>query len=59
MRHNKFLAALKGINLDESSGVEAKEKVEEMKRRIAAKQSGRTDEEFEFDELGLDIEIEE
>lgn len=59
-RHNRFMAAIKGINLDEDGDtMTAEEKVEEMKRRAEAKRAGKSDDEFEFDELGLDIEVEE
>jgi len=60
-RHHRFMAAIKGINLDEGDAevITAQEKVEEMKRRAEARRAGKSDEMFEFDELGLDIEVEE
>lgn len=50
----KFAAALKGINLDE--GGDAQEKVEEMKRRVEARRAGKSEDEADFDELGLNFE---
>jgi hypothetical protein len=56
MRGFKFAASLKGIDLD-SAGSEqtVADKVEEMKRREEARRAGKSDEEFEFDEFGLEI----
>jgi len=56
---NKFNAALKGIRLgddEEDEPLTAQEKVEEMKRKMEAKARGLSDEQFEFTELGLDLE---
>lgn len=59
MRHNKFLAALKGIDLDDE-GDSAAEKVEEMKRRIELERYGaEAVERNELGEFGLDFETEE
>lgn len=58
-RANKFAAALKGINIDEGSQNTAKEKFEEVQRRVQAKLYGKSEAALEMDELGLDIEIEE
>lgn len=58
-RSNRWLAAVNGIDLSAQDSQNAQEKVEEMKRRIEARQQGKTDEEFEFNEFGLDIEVEE
>lgn len=52
-RHNKFMAALKGINLDENN--DAKERFDAVKRRAEAKRQGKSVESLEFAELGLDI----
>lgn len=57
MRDRRFAAALKGVDLDTSS--DAKEKVEEMKRKAQAMQDGMSEDKFEFDELGLDFEEED
>jgi hypothetical protein len=56
-RHHKFLAALKGINLDEDNSV--KERFAEVERRAEARRTGKTVEQLEFEEFGLDIEVEE
>lgn len=57
-RHNRFMAAIKGINIDESGQEDAKEKFERANRNAQARLSGKTAEEIEFADFGLDIEIE-
>jgi hypothetical protein len=59
MSERRFQAALVGVDMDSHSAVDAQEKVEEMKRKVDAMNNGKTEDEFEFGELGLDIEIEE
>lgn len=58
-RNNRWLAAVNGVDLSQTEGQNAKEKVEEMKRRREALDAGKTFEEFEFDEFGIEIEVEE
>ena len=54
---NKFLAALKGVNLEEAA---ATNRVEQIKERLAAKQLGVSEEEFELDGMfGFEAEEEE
>lgn len=55
-RQNRFAAALKGINLDEGKEDEAYAAVE---RRAKARLEGRTEEELEFEELGIEVEVED
>ena len=57
-RHNKFTAALKGINLDEAQVEENKNRFEEIKRRVEARRSGKSEDELAFNALGIDVEIE-
>lgn len=52
-RNNKFMAALKGINLDEDD--DAKERFEAVKRRAEARMSGKSEEQLELAEFGLEI----
>jgi hypothetical protein len=59
LRDRRFTAALKGIDLDESMNGSAKDRVEEMKRKAEAVQSGISEDQFEFDDLGLDFEEED
>jgi DNA-binding transcriptional MerR regulator len=59
LRDRRFAAALKGINLDEHVAADAKEKVEEMKRKIEALNEGLSEDQFEFNDLGLDFEEED
>lgn len=58
-RNNEWLAVVNGIDLNRGQSEDASEKVEEMKRRIEAEKNGVGRDEFEFLDLGLDIEIEE
>lgn len=58
-RNQKFLAAIQGIDLDEGSQQEHQAKFEEIQQRVQARLQGRSVEELEYDELGLDVEIEE
>lgn len=53
------MAAVQGINLDGEETMTAQEKVEELKRKADARRAGKSDDEVEFGELGLDIEVEE
>lgn len=52
-RHNKFAAAIQGINLDEHTSTE--DEFERIKRRAEAELTGRTEEEVTFEMI---IEIE-
>lgn len=54
----RFAASLKGINLDGKTQ-EGEDKVEEIKRRIEARRTGKSETQLELDTLGLDVEIEE
>lgn len=58
-RANKFAAALKGIDLDKGSEDENKERFEAVQRRVAAKLTGKSQEQMELDELAFDFEVEE
>lgn len=55
---NKFLAALKGIKLDDNASA-AEERFNAVKERVTAKQLGITEEEYGFMEAGLGFEIED
>lgn len=52
-RHNKFMASLKGIDLDEDTS--AQERFERVKREAEAELRGVSAEALEFEALGLDI----
>lgn len=56
---NKFMAALKGVNLDEGEQTSAEEKFNEVQNRVAAKLSGKSQSSIEFDFFGLDVETDE
>lgn len=49
----KFQAGLKGIDLD--GATDHKERFDAVQRRVEAKLSGKSEEELEFAELGIDI----
>lgn len=55
----RFMAAIQGIDIDKESNDRAAERFEEVKKRADAQLQGRSVEELEYDELGLDVEIEE
>lgn len=56
---NKFAAALKGVDLDKSSGSESpEERFERIKRQAQAKAEGKSETEVEFSELGFGVELE-
>ena len=52
-RNNKFFAALKGIDLDEGS--DTKERFDEVKRRAEARLQGKSEEELEMSEFGIEL----
>jgi hypothetical protein len=53
-RRNKFAAALKGIDIDEDS--ESSSDFEEVQRRVQADLGGKSEQEFVFDMIGIEIE---
>lgn len=55
-RMMKFYAAFKGVNLDEQT--DTKERFEEIQRRAEARLRGKTEEELEWEALGIDIVVE-
>lgn len=58
-RHHKFLAALKGVDLDEGQST-AKEKFDEIQSRVNAKLHGdRAVQNAEYNAFGLDIETDD
>lgn len=54
----KFMAALKGVDLDDGQ-TDAKEKFDEVQRRVQAKLTGESEQKLELDVFGLDIETED
>lgn len=56
-RHNKFMAAIQGIDLEGNN--EKVNKFDEVQRRAEAKLTGKSEAVLEYDEFGLDIEVEE
>lgn len=57
-RHHEFLAAIQGIDLHANDNNDAKERFDEVQRRVEAKLTGANEKQLEFDVFGLDIEIE-
>lgn len=57
-RHNKFLAALQGVDLD-ANQESAEDKFKKAQQRAQAVLEGKSSEEVELDEIEMDYEIEE
>lgn len=55
-RHNKFMAALQGVDIDEGKD---EAKFEEIKQRALADLSGKTEEQYVFDMIGIEIEADD
>lgn len=55
-RQNKFLAALKGIDLDAPAKEDIKERFDRAKMRAEARLTGKSAEELELDSLGIEVE---
>lgn len=55
-RHHKFMALLKGIDLDEPDTETPQQKFEKAQQRVRAQKEGRSIESVEFEDLGIDFE---
>lgn len=55
-RHNRFLGALQGVDIDEGN---AEESFEAIKLRADAELAGKTEEEFTFSMIGIEVEGED
>lgn len=55
-RHHKFLAALKGVDLDEITSGASNSEFDEIKRKAEAALAGKSEEEYTFDFIGIEIE---
>lgn len=55
---NKFMAALKGIDLDKGQQTSAEEKFNEVQNRVQAKLRGVRQEVITMDAFGIDVETE-
>lgn len=53
---NKFAAALQGIDIDSNSASD--DKFQEVQRRAEAKLSGKSIDELEFQDFGIDFQTE-
>jgi hypothetical protein len=59
-REHTFLAALKGIDLNEGQATSVKDKFEEVQKRVELKLHGEEKvAQYELNEFGLEIETEE
>jgi hypothetical protein len=58
-RHHRFLAAIQGIDLDKTNTGDEEDRVEAAKRRVAARQAGKSEIEADYEVLDMDYEIEE
>lgn len=57
-RHNKFLAALHGVDIDKGRQEDAEAAFDRVQRRVAAKLSGASEEQLEHMDFGIEFEIE-
>lgn len=57
--HNKFLAALKGVDLDKGSQTSAEEKFNEVQNRVNAKLRGVSNTTVSMEAFNIDVEIED
>lgn len=53
---NKFMAALKGVDLDEGK---SDERFESIQRRAAADLANKSEEEYVFDMIGFEVEADD
>lgn len=58
-RQNTFAAALKGIDLNEGASNDAKERFDEVQRRVEAKLTGKEKSQLDLDVFAFDFEKEE
>lgn len=52
-RHNKFAAALQGVDLDENKSDTT---FEDLKRKAAAELAGKSEDEFVLNMIGIEVE---
>jgi type I site-specific restriction-modification system R (restriction) subunit len=57
-RRHKFMAALKGINLDDPNTESDEERFERIRRTSSAKLRGKSEEEYTLEEIGFGYETE-
>lgn len=55
----RFAAGLKGVNLDEVAAESQAESFDDVRRRADAKLSGKSEAQLAFEEIGIDIDVEE
>lgn len=58
-RNQKFMAAIQGIDIDKGAKDSAKERFDAVQQRVQARLQGKSEEQLEYDALGLDVEIED
>ena len=51
----KFMAAIQGIDLEKGNADDAKERFESIKRRVAARKSGKSEEQLALEGMGIDV----
>lgn len=54
----RFMAALKGIDLDKAAKESSEDAFERVKRKAEARLTGKSEDEVEFSGLGFGVEIE-
>lgn len=58
-RHQKFMAALKGIDLEANQNEDAKARFDEVQRRVEAQLTGVDKRQLDLDVFAFDFEVEE
>lgn len=59
LRTNKFMAALKGIDLDKANVEDAEARFKKVQDRVQARLNGQDENTYHMDEMGLEFEVEE
>lgn len=56
LRHQKFLAALQGVDLDKARVIQAQEDFKKIQQRVEARKQGISPEAYEMHEIGFEVE---
>jgi hypothetical protein len=58
-RHNRFLASVNGIDLDEFDEEEEEDPFERIKRKVEAELAGKSEEEYALQMMGIEVETDD
>ena len=59
MRHNRFMAAIQGIDLDKASKSDTQARFDAVAARVEARKLGKSEDEYTMDILGIDVETDD